>query len=59
MCEVAKTKAQEQAAFNAKYAAEQKNRADSLAARLAVAEAEKAALQKQKVNKYTRDSEVV
>lgn len=44
-----KKSAEDQAKFNAKYAAEQKNKADMLASALALANAEKAALEKQKV----------
>ena len=44
-----KERAEQQAAFNAKYAAEQKARADALEAALALANAEKAALQVEKV----------
>ena len=44
-----KEKAEQQAAFNAKYAAEQKQRADMLAMALAKSEAEKAAFESAKV----------
>ena len=47
-----KEKAEQQAAFNAKYAAEQKQRADMLAMALAKSEAEKAALESAKVRYY-------
>lgn len=48
-----KEKAEEQAAFNAKYAAEQKQRADMLAMSLARSEQEKAACQASKVSTTT------
>lgn len=54
MAEVGKANAERQAAFNAKYAGEQKARADMLELALAQANSDKAALQQQKVSDTSR-----
>lgn len=57
MLEMAKSKAEQQASFNAKYAAEQKHRGDLLEMALAKANAEKASLEEQKVRTLILSSE--